>query len=113
MNNKNTEFENLINTLPVRIQLKKEVRCSCGAVHTETITYQLKLDVDIYYSGERNQISRPIYRLYYKCSNFSIGNSNRYIGVNAGLGFYTFKEAYEDLLRYLKREGIEINDKQK
>lgn len=58
---KNTEFENLINTLPVRIQRQEEVQCSCGAIHTETVGYQLKLDIDRHYSGDHNQFIRPIF----------------------------------------------------
>lgn len=103
---KNTKFENLINTLPVRIQRKEEVQCSCGAIHTETVGYQLKLDIDRHYSGDYNQFIRPIYRLYYECSKYIVGK--KYIGYTGSLGFCTFKEAYDDLLRYLKQEGIEL-----
>lgn len=106
MNNKNTEFENLINTLPVRIQREREVRCSCGAIHTEIFEYQLKLDIDRHYNGEHNQFIRPIYRLYYECPKYYAGET--YIGHRGGLGFCTFKEAYDDLLRHLKQEGIEL-----
>lgn len=103
---KNTEFENLINTLPVRIQRKEEVQCLCGAIHTETVKYQLKLDIDRHYSGEQNQFIRPTYRLYYECSKCIVGK--KYIGYTAGLGFCTFKESYDYLLRHLKQEGIEL-----
>lgn len=103
---KNTEFENLINTLPVRIQREETFRCSCGAIHTETVKYQLKLDIDRLYSGAQNQFIRPIYRLYYECSKYILGG--QYIGYTGGLGFCTFKDAYDYLLRHLKQEGIEL-----
>lgn len=103
---KNTEFENLINTLPVRIHKQKKIECYCGAEHEKLVTYKLQLNIDRSYG--LNGHFRPQYNLYYKCSDFSIGNPNRYIGNIGGLGFCTFKDAYDDLLRYLKQEGIEL-----
>ena len=78
---KNTEFENLINTLPVRIQKQKKIKCYCGAEHEKLVTYKLQLNIDRSYG--LNGHFRPQYNLYYKCSDFSIGNPNRYI--NSGL----------------------------
>lgn len=95
-------FEERIDELPILIQKNVKTFCSCGAIHEKLVTYELQIRVDRSY-GVKGDF-RPQYYIFYQCSDFPIGNSNRYIGEPCGIGFRTTKEAFENLKGYLEND---------
>lgn len=101
-----SEFEELINSLPINITRTIQEHCSCGRLHDKILRYDLEIRLDRTYYLHK---IIPQYYIYYKCSDIPIGNSNRYIGVNNGYGKATIKEAVEELKTYLSAEELEEN----
>lgn len=94
------EIEKLIESLPVNIQKKVKVKCSCGRDYEKTVTYELRIKHKRSYGLEGHV--RQMYYIYYVCPSWDVDSINKYISTHTGMGFQTIKEAIEDLKKFDK-----------
>jgi len=91
--------EDLINTLPSRIEKVIKEKCICGVIREKKIVYELEIRIQPHVNCNNKKQFR--YLIFYRTSDFT-NISNAYIGQCSGFGFTTIKGAVEDLKRYIK-----------
>lgn len=92
-------FEEKLNELPCEFYKIFEEQCPfhCGEVYKKRVKYELRIEVRQHDENKR-------FHIFYKTSEFSIGDSRRFIGDPCGMGFKTLDEALEDLKGYLNND---------
>lgn len=91
----------LLNMIPRQIDVISERPCECGK-HTISVHNSYILQLDVSTHSERWSNWGVRFRLYYRRASWCNDYGEKFIGVNAGIGKRTIKEAIKELIPYIR-----------
>lgn len=91
----------LLNLIPREIDVSFDRLCECGK-HTISVHNKYKLQLDVSTHCERWNNWSVRFRLYYRLADWCNDFGSKYIGVSAGIGKRTIKEAIKELIPYIR-----------